>query len=86
MFSMLTWVAILETFVTQIVSCAFLKQFCTVLLYLAEVKEVKDMNYISTNQHPAIAIITANYCEKLAVDEMMEDKTTYVKLKMAVVL
>ncbi|KAL4228404.1 hypothetical protein ACF0H5_011452 [Mactra antiquata] len=48
-----------------------------------EVQEVKQMQQIvaSSNQQPTIAIITANYCEKLAVDAMMENKTTYVKFK-----
>ena len=30
---------------------------------------------------PTIAIITSKYYEKLAVDAMMEDKTTFVKYK-----
>jgi len=38
------------------------------------------MNVAASNQ-PTIAIITANYCEKMAVDAMMENKTTYVKYK-----
>ncbi|XP_053408741.1 uncharacterized protein LOC123559375 isoform X2 [Mercenaria mercenaria] len=46
-----------------------------------EVQEVKQMMTVSANQQPTIAIITANYCEKLAVDAMMENKTTYVKFK-----
>lgn len=39
------------------------------------------MMTVSASQQPTIAIITANYCEKLAVDAMMENKTTYVKFK-----
>ena len=39
------------------------------------------MPTIAANQQPTIAIITANYCEKLAVDAMMEQKTTFVKFK-----
>ena len=30
---------------------------------------------------PTVAIITSKYYEKLAVDAMMEDKTTFVKYK-----
>ncbi len=30
---------------------------------------------------PTIAIITSRYYEKLAVDAMMENKTTYVRFK-----
>ncbi|XP_052253566.1 uncharacterized protein LOC127859952 isoform X2 [Dreissena polymorpha] len=47
-----------------------------------EVQVVKQMNQVVTkNNQPTIAIITANYCEKVAVDAMMENKTTYVKYK-----
>jgi len=42
---------------------------------------VKQMNVVSASNQPTIAIITANYCEKMAVDAMMENKTTYVKYK-----
>jgi len=30
---------------------------------------------------PTVAIITSKYYEKLAVDSMMEDKTTFVRYK-----
>ncbi|XP_021380246.1 uncharacterized protein LOC110467415 isoform X2 [Mizuhopecten yessoensis] len=46
-----------------------------------EVQMVKQMPTIAANQQPTIAIITANYGEKLAVDAMMESKTTFVKFK-----
>ncbi|XP_076092610.1 uncharacterized protein LOC143064006 isoform X2 [Mytilus galloprovincialis] len=46
-----------------------------------EVQHVKQMPTIAANQQPTIAIITANYSEKLAVDAMMEQKTTFVKFK-----
>ena len=39
------------------------------------------MHTVTSHQQPTIAVITANYCEKLAVDAMMENKTTYVKFK-----
>lgn len=42
---------------------------------------VQHMPRIAANQQPTIAIITANYCEKLAVDAMMDNKTTFVKYK-----
>ena len=42
---------------------------------------VKQMPTIAANQQPTIAIITAHYHEKVAVDAMMENKTTYVKYK-----
>lgn len=47
----------------------------------AEVQVVKQMNVVSASNQPTVAIITANYCEKMAVDAMMENKTTYVKYK-----
>ncbi|XP_071101629.1 uncharacterized protein [Haliotis cracherodii] len=46
-----------------------------------EVKMVKQMPTIASGQQPSIAIITAMYCEKLAIDAMMENKTTYMKYK-----
>jgi hypothetical protein len=51
------------------------------VLSIVEVQMVKQMPTIAANQQPTIAIITANYCEKLAVDAMMENKTTFVKYK-----
>ncbi|ESO86794.1 hypothetical protein LOTGIDRAFT_128403, partial [Lottia gigantea] len=42
---------------------------------------VKNMPMMSSSDQPTIAIITALYCEKLAIDSMMENKTTYVKYK-----
>lgn len=42
---------------------------------------VKQMPTIAANQQPTIAIITAMYHEKVAVDAMMENKTTYVRYK-----
>ena len=46
-----------------------------------EVQDVKQMATVSSHQRPTIAIITANYCEKLAVDAMMQDKTTFVRFQ-----
>ncbi len=50
----------------------------------AEVKVVKNMpamNQGNGTSRPTIAIITSKYYEKLAVDAMMEEKTTFVKYK-----
>lgn len=44
-----------------------------------EIKVVKQMPTISSNKQPTIAIITAQYCEKLAVDSMLENKETFVR-------
>ncbi|RUS74421.1 hypothetical protein EGW08_017815 [Elysia chlorotica] len=46
-----------------------------------EVQMIKTMPIISAKLQPTIAIITAQYCEKMAVDAMMENKTTYVRYK-----
>jgi nucleoside phosphorylase len=46
-----------------------------------EVKVVKNMPIQAQASKPTIAVITSKYNEKLAVDSMMENKTTYVKFK-----
>ncbi|XP_043192523.1 uncharacterized protein LOC122365404 isoform X3 [Amphibalanus amphitrite] len=40
---------------------------------------VKQMPTVVSAQQPTIAIITANYCEKLAVDAMIVNKETFVR-------
>lgn len=40
---------------------------------------VKQMPTMIKAKQPTIAIITAQYCEKLAVDAMIENKETYVR-------
>ncbi|XP_074596779.1 uncharacterized protein LOC141851880 isoform X2 [Brevipalpus obovatus] len=47
----------------------------------AQVKMVKQMPNVQKSQQPTIAIITAQYCEKLAVDAMITHKDTYVRYK-----
>ena len=37
------------------------------------------MPTIISSKQPTIAIITAQYCEKLAVDSMIENKETFVR-------
>ncbi|KAG5684642.1 hypothetical protein PVAND_013862 [Polypedilum vanderplanki] len=44
-----------------------------------EIKVVKQMPTIASNKQPTIAIITAQYCEKIAVDSMLENKETFVR-------
>jgi len=39
------------------------------------------MPTLTKKQEPSIAVITSNYYEKLAVDAMMDNKTTYVKFQ-----
>lgn len=44
-----------------------------------EIKVVKQMPTIASNKQPTIAIVTAQYCEKVAVDAMLENKETFVR-------
>ncbi|XP_013384796.1 uncharacterized protein LOC106154834 [Lingula anatina] len=46
-----------------------------------EIKVVKNLPQLSGSEQPTIAIVTLLYCEKLAVDAMMDRKTTYVRFK-----
>ena len=45
------------------------------------VKRVRQMPEVIRSQQPTIAIITAQFCEKLAVDAMIDNKDTYVRYK-----
>ncbi|XP_074658001.1 uncharacterized protein LOC141910980 isoform X2 [Tubulanus polymorphus] len=47
--------------------------------YCVEVKMVTNMPILTGREQPRIAVITAMYCEKLAVDTMLSDKVTYVR-------
>ncbi|XP_026482543.1 LOW QUALITY PROTEIN: uncharacterized protein LOC113389747 [Ctenocephalides felis] len=44
-----------------------------------QIQVVKQMPTIASNQQPTIAVVTANYCEKLAVDAMLDNKETFVR-------
>lgn len=48
-----------------------------------KVNLVKQMPKVNESQQPVIAIITAQYCEKLAVDSMISDKETFVRYRTA---
>jgi hypothetical protein len=37
------------------------------------------MPTMASSKQPTIAVITAQYCEKLAVDSMLENKETFVR-------
>jgi len=43
------------------------------------VKLVTEYPTIAAREMPTIAIITSLYCEKMAVDAMLESKVTYIK-------
>lgn len=45
----------------------------------ADVKLVTEFPSISAREMPTIAIITSLYCEKMAVDAMLDSKITYIK-------
>jgi hypothetical protein len=40
---------------------------------------VRQMPTMAKSKQPTIAVITAQYCEKLAVDSMLENKETFVR-------
>ncbi|CAG9860984.1 unnamed protein product [Phyllotreta striolata] len=44
-----------------------------------QVTIVKQMPNVASSKQPTIAIITAQYCEKIAVDAMIENKETFVR-------
>jgi nucleoside phosphorylase len=48
-----------------------------------KVNMVKQMPKVTKSQQPVIAIITAQYCEKLAVDSMISDKETFVRYRVS---
>uniref|UniRef100_T1G9Y2 Winged helix-turn-helix domain-containing protein n=1 Tax=Megaselia scalaris TaxID=36166 RepID=T1G9Y2_MEGSC len=51
-----------------------------------EIKVVKQMPTISSNKQPTIAIVTAQYCEKMAIDAMLENKETFVRYTTVVIM
>lgn len=55
------------------------KTYVRVVQNEQEVKVVRQMPSVVSSQQPTIAIITSQYCEKLAVDSMIENKDTYVR-------
>ncbi len=42
---------------------------------------VQNMPTLTARDQPTVAIVTRLYCEKLAVDAMIDNKTTYVRYK-----
>ncbi|KAK3919649.1 50S ribosomal protein L9 [Frankliniella fusca] len=45
----------------------------------SEIQIVKQMPTMASAKQPTIAVITAQYCEKIAVDAMLENKETFVR-------
>lgn len=45
----------------------------------SEIQIVKQMPTMVSAKQPTIAVITAQYCEKIAVDAMLENKETFVR-------
>ncbi|XP_014670754.1 PREDICTED: uncharacterized protein LOC106811582 isoform X2 [Priapulus caudatus] len=52
-----------------------------VVTYDADIQVVTNMPKVAAEEQPTVAIITARYCEKVAVDAMMKNQKTYVKYK-----
>ena len=71
----------------------FLLQFCSFFAYFynhfhpfshlpfSEVQVVDQMPMLPSHEQPRVALVTLLFSEKLAVDAMMDNKTTYVKYK-----
>ncbi|KAK9504610.1 hypothetical protein O3M35_010908 [Rhynocoris fuscipes] len=53
--------------------------FTRVIQHDKDIQIVKQMPAIISSKQPTIAIITAQYCEKLAVDAMIDNKETFVR-------
>ncbi|CAK9798675.1 hypothetical protein ANTPLA_LOCUS1725 [Anthophora plagiata] len=53
--------------------------FTRVVQQDTQIQVVKQMPTMASAKQPTIAIITARYCEKLAVDSMIENKETFVR-------
>ncbi len=51
------------------------------MLHDADIRMVQHMPTLVSRDQPVIAIVTRLYCEKLAVDAMIENKVTYVRYK-----
>ena len=50
-------------------------------LCLSEFKLVAHIPHLPAKEQPTIAIVTLLFCEKVAVDAMMDSKTTYIRIK-----
>ena len=48
---------------------------------LTDIRMVQNMPTLLARDQPVVAIVTRLYCEKLAVDAMIENKITYVRYK-----
>ena len=48
---------------------------------MSEIERITHMPMLSREEQPGVAVITLLYAEKLAVDAMMDGKTTYIKYK-----
>jgi len=49
------------------------------MFIISDVKLVADFPAVTPRDTPTIAIITSLFCEKMAVDAMLESKITYVR-------
>ena len=56
---------------------------CSADFVVAEFRTVAHVPVLSRTDQPTVAIVTLLYCEKLAVDAMIDYKTTYFRCKKA---
>ncbi len=68
-------------YILQLEQYNTLSNYLFYYFYHTVVKVVDHLPVLRGRETPTIAIITALYCEKLAVDAMMEHKVSYVKYK-----
>jgi hypothetical protein len=54
-------------------------EFKVQLIFVNLHQVVRQMPTMASSKQPTIAVITAQYCEKLAVDSMLENKETFVR-------
>lgn len=77
-------VAQVEVFIARLTEKGLIKPmtkdcYTRVVQNETDVKVVRQMPTITSKKQPTIAIITAHYCEKLAVDTMIENQETFVR-------
>lgn len=56
-----------------------LTRLLTYIHIIMSFKIVEQIPIIQYNRQPTVAIITAEYCEKVAVDTLIENKETFVR-------
>ncbi|XP_076341868.1 uncharacterized protein LOC143242390 isoform X1 [Tachypleus tridentatus] len=65
----------------SLIRCLGDKNYTRITQNDKDVKMVRQMPKVVSFQQPTIAIITSKYCEKVAVDSMIENKEVYFRYK-----